>query len=172
MKAVLVIDMQEDFFRKDELSRIRESLCSNINALTRKARQEGVPVIWIRQEFRADLSDAYAVMKKGNIRVTIAGTPGCEILPELERPDSDPEFIKKRYSAFFGTGLEAYLQETGITELTLAGINTHACVRTTAIDAYQRDLEVVIPRDCIASYDQKHHEITLKYLADRIAKLV
>lgn len=172
MKAVLVIDMQEDFFLKDELARQRQDLCSHINALTEQARQEGTPVIWIRQQFRQDLSDAYAVMKKNNIRITIAGTPGCALLPELVKPDSEQEFIKKRYSAFFDTGLGSHLQQARITELTLAGINTHACIRTTAIDAYQRDLEVTIPVDCIASYDQQHHEITLQYLGDRIANLV
>jgi isochorismate hydrolase len=53
--------------------------------------------------------------------------------------------------------------------LVLAGINTHACVRMTAIDAYQRDLPVVLARECVASYDAEHHAITLRYLEGKIA---
>jgi nicotinamidase-related amidase len=33
----------------------------------------------------------------------------------------------------------------------LAGINTHACIRTAAIDAFQRDYDVILAGDCIAS---------------------
>jgi nicotinamidase-related amidase len=38
----------------------------------------------------------------------------------------------------------------------IAGINTHECVWTTAVDAYQRDFDVVLARDCIGSYDAEH----------------
>jgi len=172
MKTLLVIDMLEDFFRKDPLKSIREKLVTNINTLTEQFRKNDVPIIWIRQEFKEDLSDAYLVMKKENIRITIAGTVGCEILPELLKTSSEHEIIKKRYSAFYGTELDELLNELGTTELILAGVNTHACIRSTAIDAYQRDLEITIPIECVASYDQEHHDVTLRYLGGRIAKIV
>jgi len=53
--------------------------------------------------------------------------------------------------------------------LILAGINTHACIRMTAIDAYQRDWEVIVAADCIDSYDLEHHEISLRYMNGKIA---
>jgi len=172
MKAILVIDMLEDFFREGPLEAIRKELCGRINTLTSWARREGVPVIWVRQEFREDLEDAFLAMRKRNIKVTIAGTQGCEILAELKREAGDHEIVKKRYSAFYGTELETLLSKLGVTELVLAGINTHACVRTAAIDAYQRDMEVTIPRECVASYDIEHHDVTLKYLEWSIADVV
>jgi hypothetical protein len=36
-------------------------------------------------------------MRGENLRVTIAGTDGCELLPELERHASDKVIVKKRY---------------------------------------------------------------------------
>ena len=57
-------------------------------------------------------------------------------------------------------------------ELVLAGINTHACVRTTAIDAYQRDWKVIVASDCVDSYDREHHEISMKYMQDKIASVM
>ena len=172
MKTLLVIDMLEDFFRRDPLKSIRENLVGNINNLTKQFRENDVPIIWIRQEFKEDLSDAYLVMKKENLRITIAGTEGCKILPELQKTNSEHEIIKKRYSAFYGTELDELLKELGTTELILAGVNTHACIRSTAIDAYQRDIEITIPIECVASYDQEHHDVTLRYLGGRIAKIV
>ena len=54
----------------------------------------------------------------------------------------------------------------------LAGINTHACVRTTAIDAYQRDWPVIVAADCVDSYDREHHEISLRYMKGSIASVL
>jgi isochorismate hydrolase len=82
---------------------------------------------------------------------------------------SDTVLVKKRYSAFFGTALDEKLALLAPDTIILAGINTHACIRTTAIDAYQRDWPVVLALDCIGSYDQEHHKVSLKYMKDRIA---
>lgn len=102
----------------------------------------------------------------------IKGTPGPLILDELVRHDSDIEIVKKRYSIFYGTDLEPLLQHLETDLLILAGVNTHACIRTSAIDAYQRDFQVNIVRECVASKDVGHHEITLDYLDGGIANLV
>lgn len=172
MKAILIIDMLEDFFREGALKSIRKKLIERINVLTYRARSFGVPIVWVRQEFREDLEDAFLVMKKRNIKITIAGSPGCEILAELEKAASDYEIVKKRYSAFYGTKLDELLSELKVKELLLAGVNSHACIRTAAIDAYQRDMEVTIPRECVASYDIEHHNVTLRYLGHAIANIV
>jgi isochorismate hydrolase len=53
----------------------------------------------------------------------------------------------------------------------LAGVNTHACVRMTAIDAYQRDLDVIIPREAVGSYDRDHADMSLRYMEGAIAQV-
>ena len=60
--------------------------------------------------------------------------------------------IKKRYSAFFGTTLDELLRKLCAETLILTGVNTHACIRTTAIDAYQRDLGVIFASECMATW--------------------
>lgn len=170
--AIFVIDMLNDCFGHAELDRRRAALCSSINHLTALARSHGFPVIWVRQEFEPDLSDAFLDMKRENIRMFIKGTPGPLILDELARDDSDIEVVKKRYSMFYGTGLESLLQALETDSIILAGVNTHACIRTAAIDAYQRDFQVTIVRECVASKDLKHHEMTMDYLGGGIADVV
>jgi len=89
-------------------------------------------------------------MRRRAIRVTIEGTPGCEIAAELAvDPATDTNLVKKRYSAFHGTTLDKVLAAFATDGLIIAGVNTHACIRTTVIDAYQRDWEVVVAADCI-----------------------
>ena len=171
--ALLIIDMLNDFFRRHaHLAEQRPRLVASVNALAGAFRLHGQPVIWVRQEFAPDLRDAFLEMRRQNLRVTIAGTDGCELLPELDRRPTDKTIVKKRYSAFFGTDLDATLKSIGPDVLVVAGINTHACVRTTVIDAYQRDYEVVVATECIASYDEAHHEMTKRYLDGAIARLL
>jgi nicotinamidase-related amidase len=170
--AVFVVDMLHDCFVHAQLQRLRPSLCASINALTAMARAAGHPVIWVRQEFEPDLSDAMPDMKRDDIRMFIRGTAGPRVLDELDRADTDLELVKKRFSMFFRTGLDALLQQLGTDQVVLAGVNTHACIRTAAIDAYQRDLEVAIVRECVASKDAHHHDVTLDYLDGGVARVV
>jgi nicotinamidase-related amidase len=171
--TLLIIDMLNDFFQQHpQLSEQRTDLVASINTLVQGFRSHGQSVIWIRQEFAPDLSDGFLEMRKHNLRVTIAGTEGCQILPELDHRPTDKTIVKKRYSAFFGTELDETLRLLEPDLLVVAGINTHACVRTTVIDAYQRDYEVVLATECIASYDEAHHEITKHYLGGAIARLL
>jgi nicotinamidase-related amidase len=174
MKAVLiVVDMLNDFFeRSPVLAANRSRLVASTNHLVRAFRRNGLPVFWVRQEFAADLSDAFLEMRANNVSITIAGTAGCELLPELDRLPEDFVIVKKRYSAFFGTNLDARLSEIGPGFLVIAGVNTHACVRMTAIDAYQRDYDVIVAAECIASNDIEHHDVTVRYLDGNIARIL
>jgi len=150
----------------------RTYLVASISTLAEALLHHGQPVLWVRQAFAPDLHDAFLEMRKHNLHVTIAGTDSCEILPELDHRPTDMIVVKKRYSAFFGTDLEATLKRVCPDMLVVAGINTHACVRTTVIDAYQRDYEVVLAAECVASYDEAHHDMTKRYLDGAIAHLL
>ncbi|MBI4476125.1 MAG: cysteine hydrolase [Acidobacteria bacterium] len=122
--VLVVIDMLVDFFeRQPALSAQRAPLVTAIKTLARAFRTRGQPVIWVRQEFRPDLSDAFLEMRRLGIKMTIKGTDGCRILPELERASDEVVIVKKRYSAFFGTGLDQTLRELNPDSLVLAGVD-------------------------------------------------
>ena len=148
----------------------KDKLVSNINELTEFARSQGYPVIWVRQEFEEDLSDAPIGSKKPGLMIPIKGTDGSKLLEGLVVKDSDLHIIKKRYSAFFRTDLDKTLEEFKVDLLVMTGVNTHACVRTSVIDAYQRDYPVIIALDCTDSYDEEHHNISIKYLTCNISE--
>ena len=169
--ALLIIDMLNDSFLSEQLIAKRAELCDSINKLLNFARENQFHIIWVRQEFKADLSDAFLEMRDENINMYIEGTFGSKILEELEQMGNEHEIIKKRYSAFFHTELDDLLKRLNPSFLVLAGVNTHACIRTAAIDAYQLDYRVQIISDCVASPDQRHHDVTLDYL-ERISRVV
>ncbi len=166
--ALLIIDMCRDFFREGRLLTSRKRLCNATNTLARSFRQSGHPVIWVRQEFKADLSDAFLSMRQQNIRITIEGTDGAKLLAELDIGQNDFDIIKKRYSAFYQTSLDDLLKKLSVNVLVLAGVNTHACIRTAAVDGFQRDFEIVIADEAVDSYDQNFHDESRRYIEGRV----
>ncbi len=162
--ATVIVDMQEDFFLHERLKANRDLLTKNINELASLTRSSNSLLIWVRQEYSPDLSDAPANVRENGIRIVISGTSGADFLKELEIHKEDATFVKKRYSAFFGTELHNFLSNKGIRNIVLAGVNSHACIRTSAVDAYQHDYEVVFALECIDSYDLEHHAISMSYM--------
>lgn len=166
--ALLIIDMQVDFFRHEWLSARRDDLVRKTNQLVALMRRAHVPVIWVRQEFSHDLTDAPLDVKRHGFRVTIAGTAGASLLQGLD-VGNDVVLVKKRYSAFFGTHLDELLRQHECNRVIVAGVNTHACIRATVIDAYQRDYDVIVATDCVDSSDLEHHDISLRYMDGKLA---
>ena len=168
-RSLIIIDLIGDCLRPLRLG-VADRLIDATNDLVAVFRRHRLPVIWVRQEFAPDLSDAFLEMRKRGIRASIAGTDGARLDPRLDVERGDPVIVKKRYSAFHGTDLDDLLARSGTDEIVLAGVNTHACIRTAAIDAYQRDLEVVLATDCLASYDEEHARVSLRYMDGKIAR--
>lgn len=169
--ALVIIDMQKDFFKRDELSRQKAGLVNSINSLVSKFREHDLLVVWMRQIWKPDLSDAHPSNRKSGRKMVTEGTEGSEFVDGLDIHESDHLVTKKRYSGFFKTSFEELLQKLKVDTLVVCGINTHACVRMTVIDAYQRDYEVIVAKDGVGSYDKQHHEVTLRYFSPKIARL-
>ena len=170
-RALLIIDMLNDYLDQHSPDQ-RAALIEATNDLVATFRQHHLPVIWVRQQFKADLSDAFLDMRARGVSVTIEGTRGAQLADALDWDPGDLTIVKKRYSAFFGTPLDAMLEELGVVELVLCGLNTHACIRCAAIDAYQRDLRVIVATQCVGSYDAEHARMSLAYMSGRIATLM
>jgi len=171
--ALLVVDMVNDLFEyKAEMATFKESLTRSINALIAAFRQNGMPIVWVRQEFDAGLGDAPAYQREHGIQNCIRGTVGCQLLAELDYQAGDTTVVKKRYSAFFQTDLDDWLRTQDIRTVVVVGINTHVCIRYTAVDAYQLDYSVIVPTDCVNGYDPVQHKETLEHLHWAVASVM
>lgn len=165
MKPVLIlIDLQHDFLTGEGRKPSEPRLVRRVSRLLRFARAAGVPVVHVRTAYREDLRDATLHMRDRQIRICIEGTPGAEFFPSVSPRPGEKVVLKKRYSAFFGTDLDRHIERLDADTLIISGVNTHACVRQTAVDAYQRDFRVVIPRDAVGGPDAAQHRTSLKYL--------
>jgi isochorismate hydrolase len=89
---------------------------------------------------------------------SVRGKPFVQqLLPGKE----DYFVLKPKHSGFYQTPLEILLKHLGTKRLILTGVSTHSCVLFTAGDAYMRDLELVVPRDCVAACSPDEHEFAL-----------
>jgi len=175
--AVILIDLQKDFFRteyKDQelADQVARDLAQNINRLLDASRECHLPVFFLVTSYKADGSDRNLRMKDMGVAICLQGTDGEALIPGLNPVETDLFIQKTRYSAFFNTNLHEELQSRGIDTLIVAVVNTHACVRTSAVDAFMRDYRVFIPEQCVASYDPGYHETTLDYLSKRIGMVL
>lgn len=93
----------------------------------------------------------------------IAGTTEVEVIPELAQYTG--EIIpKKRYSAFYGTDLEARLKKLNPEKVIVCGVCTDICVCHTVGDARNRNYPVEVPVDAVASFDEKAHYFALEHM--------
>ena len=163
-KAVIVIDMLNDFVTgKLEVKRTKR-IIPNLKRLVEAARENGVPVIYSNDAHYPQ--DVEVARKWGNH--AIKGTEGAEVIPELKPAKEDYVVEKRTYSGFFETGLDSLLRSLyggeGVKTVVLGGLHTHMCVRHTAADAFFRGYRIIVAEDCVEAFTRKDHEEGLKYL--------
>ncbi|MBI4560857.1 MAG: cysteine hydrolase [Candidatus Rokubacteria bacterium] len=144
--------------------------------LFRELRARGVRIIHVVTEYRVPeeiaanpfwraIHDDPTKARRGILRHNLAGSPGTEIIPELQAEGDWVVRGKKRYSAFYATDLEFLLGRLRTRNVILAGINSTTCVLCSAFDATNRDLRVVIAADCVDSMDgEEVHQFALRLM--------
>lgn len=158
-KVLIIVDMINDFVT-GKLGSVRaREIVPNIAALIKKARKQGIPVIY--------LCDAHTPEDKEMAiwgEHAMKGTEGSEIVPELKPEKTDKVFEKRWYSGFVGTKLPEVLEKTGADTLIFTGVSTDICVQNNVGHAYFSGYKTVVPRDCTASIDEEAHEQALRYM--------
>jgi nicotinamidase/pyrazinamidase len=160
--AVLVVDMLRGFLEEGHLLYIGEkprNIIPNIQGLLEQELARGAKVFFI-----CDNHDPDDLEFKMFPPHCIAGTPEAEVIPELVNYPG--EIIpKKRYSAFFNTNLEERLRQLKPDKVIVCGVLTDICVMHTVADARNRDYDVEVPVDCVASSDEGAHQFALDHIA-------
>lgn len=159
MKAILIIDMLNDFVTGKLGFGEAEKIIPNIRRLVEFARSKKIRVIYVcdahgPEDHEFKLWGPHA----------LKGSEGAEVVPELRPRRGNWIFEKRTYSAFFGTKLEKALRKAGVDELVLTGIVTEICVQNTVADAFYRGYGTVVLEDCVASSNRKAHLASLSYM--------
>jgi len=149
-KALIVIDMQNDYFPsgKMALQGIEEAL-QNTNDLIRFSRKQGCKIFFIQH---IALNDGATFF--------VPDTPGVELHEELDIQEDT--IIQKHYpNSFRETDLKAALDREDIHDLIICGAMTHMCIDTTVRAGFDLGYDITLAYDACATKDLQFGETTI-----------
>jgi nicotinamidase-related amidase len=179
--ALIVIDMQRAFVDKGaplECVGARE-LVPKINELADTCRKLEIPVIFVKGNRRADLSDSglildFAYWQQDDEMDSREGRKGNEFCDGLNMTKDDYIIPKIRYSAFVpgSSSLEPLLRGLGRDEFIICGVATDVCVGTTASVGMMLGFKVFFVGDLTATFNEERQKIALEVYDRHFAKVM
>ncbi|MCV7287006.1 cysteine hydrolase [Mycolicibacterium wolinskyi] len=159
--AVVVVDMLNSYQHEDaellapNVARIIDPL---VNLIKAARERDDVDLIYVNDnygDFTAQFSDIVESALDGE-------------RPDLVRPilpeDGCLLLTKVRHSVFYATALDYLLGRLGTERVILAGQVTEQCILYSALDAYVRHFDVVVPADAVAHIDAGLGEAALEMM--------
>jgi nicotinamidase-related amidase len=162
--ALLLVDVINDldFPGSGALIRAAEQMAGRLARLAARARAAGIPVIYVNDNFGRWQSDWRKVVQL----CRDPRSPGHRVVRRLEPAPDDYFVLKPKHSGFFSTTLDLLLRNLRTRTVILTGIAADICILFTANDAYMRDYEVIVPRDCVAANTRRKTEFALAQIRE------
>lgn len=161
MKALVIVDMLEDFVYGALANPQAREIVPPLRQLLEHARAEGWVVVFSNDAHEVDDAE---------LRVwgehAMAGTPGAAVIADLAPEPGALELVvsKRWYGAFDGTDLDERLRRFVVDEIVLAGQHTHICVRHSAYGAFRHGYAITVPRDAVCAFAGVDEGGALEYL--------
>jgi len=131
-------------------------------------RKRGIPIIYTTPVSRADGADVVLLPTDLSVETGVPSLTNCvEGSPDAGFPDEiaprpeDYVYLKRRPSAFYGTGVAELLRTLKRTALLIGGGATNRGVETSVREAFSMDLDTVVVRECCWGGDAKAHAYSL-----------
>jgi nicotinamidase-related amidase len=160
--ALILVDVINHFEFPDGDRVLRQALpiAPRIARLKKRARSEGIPVIYVNDNFgqwRSQASELVAYCLRPE-------AIGIKFVEQIQPDNEDYFVLKPMHSAFYQTPLDVLLQYLGATSLILCGLATNSCIVCTAHDANMREFGLIVPSDCSASRTPTEHKQTIQHI--------
>jgi nicotinamidase-related amidase len=144
--ALVVVDMLNTYEHADaeRLTESVETIVRPLGDLIARADREGIELIYV--------NDNYGDWKSSQEDLAKQAIEGArpDLVEPLLPPDRADFVVKARHTIFYMTPLEYLLGQNEIDRVILTGQVTEQCILYSALDAYVRHFEVVVPRDAVA----------------------
>ncbi|WXG44062.1 MAG: isochorismatase family protein [Promethearchaeati archaeon SRVP18_Atabeyarchaeia-1] len=137
--ALLVIDIQNEFFKSRASSDSLNSAIEYINAAIDLFRKKNLPI--------------FVIQHKSEEEGLVPGKPGFDVPDSVKLDPQDTRIAKTYGNAFTKTGLAEKLRKLGVDTLILTGYCAEYCVLSTYRGAEDLDFKPIILKGSLASGD-------------------
>jgi nicotinamidase-related amidase len=146
-RALIVIDMINTYDHEDARLLVPSAgrVVPVLADLIGRAREANAPVIYANDNFGLWRSH------HGELVETALARPHADLIEPIKPDDESLFVVKARHSIFYETPMAYLLWQLKIGQVVLCGQVTEQCVLYSALDAHIRHLEVIVPRDAVAS---------------------
>jgi maleamate amidohydrolase len=172
--ALLIIDFQVGFADPAHFGggNIAAAVERTVGLLDR-FRAWRLPIAFTRVVYADDGADAGVFALKAPNILTLTETAAIsQIVPQLAPRPGEYVLRKTQPSAFFGTGLAAWLTFQGADTVLVAGCTTSGCVRASVVDSMSHNFRTVVVRDCVGDRALGPHEANLFDMAQKYADVM
>ena len=137
--GLMLVDVQRNMLEGETAIDGAAAFRERMSGLLESARAASVPIVHVKNDGPAGEPDE-------------PGTPGWEL---VFAPLPGEPVVRKDVGDTFESNpaLADVLHAMGVTTLVVAGLQSEACVQSTARGALQRGFDVVVPADGHATYD-------------------
>jgi maleamate amidohydrolase len=168
--ALVAYDVCRRALTPDDASR-RQAMRPVLDAWTRligACRQAGVPILYTTPVSRADGADV--VMLPTDLAAetgvppltnTVEGSADAGFPAEIAPTPEDYVFLKRRPSAFYGTGVAELLHMLRRDAIIIGGGATNRGVETSVREAFNMDVATIVVRECCWGSDLAAHAYSL-----------
>jgi maleamate amidohydrolase len=137
------------------------------------ARERKWPIAHTRIVFQDDGADANVfTLKVPTLLALHEGSPGSQIVAQLQPLAGELVVRKTNPSGFFGTQLASWLANRGVQTLLVAGCTTSGCVRASVVDAMCHGFRPLVVTDCVGDRSLQAHEANLFDMDQKYATLM
>jgi nicotinamidase/pyrazinamidase len=147
-RALIIVDFQNDFTPGGALAVPEgDEIADRLNAL---AASGDYDIVVATRDWHPPDHGSFAERGGPWPAHCVAGTPGAELHPALDRSRIDAVIDKGQdpgtegYSGFDATRLAELLHERDVDHVTIAGLATDYCVKNTALDAIRDGFSVTV----------------------------
>lgn len=142
-KALLIIDVQNDYFKDGKLPLYNaDEALNNIVKLENHFLSNNQEVIYIKHIKNQKNADFFEV-----------NTYGAELHPQLSVTQNSNIIEKQFPNSFYETNLQDILIKKKISQLVICGMMTHMCVDSTTRTAKELGFDPVLIHDATATKD-------------------
>jgi nicotinamidase-related amidase len=158
--ALIVVDMINSYDHDDAepLRRSVERVLPTMRELIERAADEDVLTIYVNDNFGAWNSNRDELVEQ-----VMSSRFRNLVEPITPRPET-LFIVKARHSIFYQTPLEYLLGQEDVGRIVLIGQVTEQCILYSALDAYIRHLQVVVPRDAVAEIHSELADAALRMM--------